>query len=368
MAKQPSNSIIEIDPVITEQWNDGYKLEIDLTAETDAIFWQINFELPRNNWIRDAYGVDVTENEDGSYSIKGQNDQINLQEGQSIKPVFIVDGMTTQDALLKFIGSNVGTIVETEESESESIDASESEAMEDLAGEFTTNSSIVEDWNGGYKLELDLTAEADAEDWELNFKLPYKIRDAYGVELQDNGDGNYTISGENGLVNLEEGQTIKPIFIIDTDNNKQEPLPLEFATEATANNESETMEMGESDTDAEGSETMEDLAGKFTTSSSIVEDWDGGYKLELDLTAEADAEDWELGFKLPYKIRNAYGVELQDDGQGNYTISGENDQVNLEEGQSIKPIFIIDDNGQEALPLEFGTTVVVDAPEPVDLS
>ena len=382
MAKQPSNSIIEIDPVITEQWNDGYKLEVDLTAETDAIFWQINFKLPRNNWIRETYGVDITENEDGSYSIKGQNDQINLKEGQSIKPVFIVDGMTTQDTLLKFIGSNVGTVVETEEtdiddSESESVDMGESEAMEDLASEFTTSSSIVEDWNGGYKLVLDLTAESKAEDWELDFKLPYKIRDAYGVELQDNGSGNYTISGQNGQIDLKQGQTIKPVFIIDTDNNEQEPLPLEFATEATASDESESMEMAESETmDTEEpetmgmaeSETMEDMAGKFTTSSSIVEDWNGGYKLVLDLTAESKAEDWELDFKLPYKIRDAYGVELQDNGSGNYTIKGQNDRAILEEGESIKPVFIIDDNGQEALPLEFGTTVAVDAPEPVDLS
>jgi len=82
---------------------------------------------------------------------------------------------------------------------------------------------------------------------------------------------------------------------------------------------------------------------------SITEDWNGGYKLEINLTAETESNDWKVDFNLPYNISAAYGVDLINHGDGNYTISGQNDQVNLSEGQSIKPIFIVEDNGQQAL-------------------
>ncbi|PSB12157.1 hypothetical protein C7B62_02650, partial [Pleurocapsa sp. CCALA 161] len=103
----------------------------------------------------------------------------------------------------------------------------------------------------------------------------------------------------------------------------------------------------------------------FNTDSLITEDWNGGYKLELDLSAKSDANDWQLDFNLPYSIQTAYGVDLIDNGNGNYSINGQNDQVNLTSGQSIKPILIVDDSGQEALKLEFdAVSVDVVTPEP----
>ncbi|MGL5792844.1 MAG: cellulose binding domain-containing protein, partial [Waterburya sp.] len=89
---------------------------------------------------------------------------------------------------------------------------------------FNTNAQIVEDWNGGYKLEFDLTANSAANNWKLDFSLPYKITAAYGVDLVDNGNGNYSIDGQTDQVNLNAGQTIKPIFIIN-DGGKQGILP-----------------------------------------------------------------------------------------------------------------------------------------------
>ena len=91
----------------------------------------------------------------------------------------------------------------------------------------------------------------------------------------------------------------------------------------------------------------------FDTNASITEDWQNGYKLELDITAQSDADQWKLEFNLPYTISEAYGVDLADNGNGNYTISGQNDQASLKTGQSIAPIFIVNDNGQPALTPEF---------------
>jgi endoglucanase len=106
----------------------------------------------------------------------------------------------------------------------------------------------------------------------------------------------------------------------------------------------------------------------FSTTASITEDWQGGYKLELGLTAEANAQDWQLDFSLPYKIQAAYGVDLIDNGDGNYTIKGQNDQATLQSGQSIKPIFIIEDGGKEALKPEFiSLPDPVSTPDPVNI-
>lgn len=84
----------------------------------------------------------------------------------------------------------------------------------------TTNPAIVEDWSGGYKLELDLTAKSKAKNWSIDFKLPYNIRETYGVDIVNNGDGSYTINGLEGQTSLKSGQTIKSIFIVEDDGNK----------------------------------------------------------------------------------------------------------------------------------------------------
>ena len=91
----------------------------------------------------------------------------------------------------------------------------------------------------------------------------------------------------------------------------------------------------------------------FNTNSNIVEDWLGGYKLELDLTPKSYADHWTLDFELPYKISAAYGVDLVNHDNGSYTISGQNAWANLNQGQSISPIFIVEDNGKKALTPKF---------------
>ncbi|NJL51566.1 MAG: hypothetical protein HC930_03960 [Hydrococcus sp. SU_1_0] len=212
---------------------------------------------------------------------------------------------------------------------------------------FNNNQSITEDWQGGYRLELDLTAEAKAEDWQLDFSLPYKIKAAYGVDLMDNGDGNYSIKGQNDQVNLESGQSIKPVFIIEDGGKEALELKItgnsvmgEIAPMMPAETPVEETPMMPGETEAEG---------KISVTPSIVEDWNGGYKLELDLKAESAANNWKLDFDLPYEIKAAYGVDLMDNGDGHYSIQGQNDQVNLTSGQSINPILVIDDGGKEAV-------------------
>ena len=95
---------------------------------------------------------------------------------------------------------------------------------EKSSSSFNFNSQILEDWKGGYKLEIDLKAKSNVEDWQVDFSLPYTIREFYGVDLIDQGNGNYTISGQNNQVDLQRGQSISPLFIIE-DDDKQALLP-----------------------------------------------------------------------------------------------------------------------------------------------
>ena len=92
---------------------------------------------------------------------------------------------------------------------------------------------------------------------------------------------------------------------------------------------------------------------KIKTKANISEDWNGGYKLELDLTAQQNAQDWSINFDLPYTVSAAYGVDISDNNDGSYTLTGQNDQASLTSGQTINPILIVSDNGQQALTPKF---------------
>ena len=81
------------------------------------------------------------------------------------------------------------------------------------------NAYISEDWgsgpgsDSGYKLEVDLSSDLVTPDWMLNFNLDlsYSIRKAYGVDLIDNGNGNYTF--EVGTNSVPSGNRTLKIVI-----------------------------------------------------------------------------------------------------------------------------------------------------------
>ena len=110
-----------------------------------------------------------------------------------------------------------------------------------------TKAYISEDWYGGYKLELDLTARSQIENWQLDFELPHSVREVYGVDLIENGDGSFSIGGQNEQVNLEPGQSLKAIFIIDSKGTETSiprftsPAPLKESTVSESQSESATM-------------------------------------------------------------------------------------------------------------------------------
>ena len=110
---------------------------------------------------------------------------------------------------------------------------------------------------------------------------------------------------------------------------------------------------------------MANLQNILNINNSITEDWNGGFKLELNIEATEQASDWQIEFNTPYQIKEVYGVDLVDNGNGSYTISGQNNQATLNSGESIKPVFIIDDGGQSAQGFEVTSVFnTVDSVEP----
>jgi endoglucanase len=313
---------------ITDDWGSRHRIAINLEALSNAENWKIGINLPTDYKIDQIYGAELNQ-EGGKTYITGAGWNKSMVPGNQAEIILIVDegnssGSAPVATQFVFADSPVNYI------KSSSV--------------IDSNSQIVDDWQGGYKLALDLSAKSNTKDWQLDFNLPYKIKAAYGVDLMDKGNGNYTIKGQNDQVNLVSGQAIKPIFVID-DGGKQ-ALKLNVTGSSGL-------------TEAQGS-------GKISAAPSIIEDWNGGYKLEVSLKAESNADNWKVDFNLPYKIKAAYGVDLMDKGNGNYTIQGQNDQVNLKSGQAIKPIFVIDDGGKQALKPVFSESVVVVNPEPAN--
>lgn len=190
---------------------------------------------------------------------------------------------------------------------------------------FNSKLTLTDDWGGFYKVVLDLEALINTEDWQIGVSLPdsYQIDQIYGAELTYEGGKTY-ISGTSWNEDLKTGETTEIILIIDENNQNATPLlPQLFFSEQT----SSTLKID----------------------SQIVEDWSGGYKLEINLSAESQQQNWQVDFSFPYSIQEVYGVELIDRGNHNYTIQGQDSWQDLQIGQSIKPILIIDDYGQQAV-------------------
>ena len=313
---------------ITDDWGKFHRVVLELEALASAKDWKLGISLPNDYKIDQIYHAELTKEGNKTY-ISGNSLNQSLKQGGKTRIVLIIDeGNSSKLDPIKpqFLFAD---------------SVSKSSAL-------ITDSQIVEDWAGGYKLELDITAKSDAKDWKLDFKLPYTIREVYGVDLTNNGNGSYTIDGQNDQVNLKKGQSIKPIFIID-DNGKK-ALELDVFNTNVA-------------TEPKKPAVVKEPVAEITANPVIVEDWAGGYKLELDLKAKSEAKDWKLDFKLPYTIREVYGVDLTNNGNGSYTIDGQSSWVNLKKGQSIKPIFIIDDNGKKALLPQFDSSVTVVEPK-----
>ncbi|MEM8832190.1 MAG: cellulose binding domain-containing protein, partial [Cyanobacteria bacterium P01_G01_bin.19] len=216
---------------------------------------------------------------------------------------------------------------------------------------FNIKSKITDDWGNGHRLEIDIEALRLAPGWELEIDVPedYNVRGIYGAELIDKSGKTY-ISGMSWNQTLSKGDNIEVVLVIDEgDSSHLDPIEPKFVygnSKPTKTKPTKTTK------------------NKLSATSSITEDWNGGYKLELDINAQASAKNWSLDFELPYEISAAYGVDLINNGNCSYTIKGQNNQATLNKGQTISSVFIVQDGGGEATTPNFGSSNLVFEPKP----
>ena len=165
---------------------------------------------------------------------------------------------------------------------------------------FNTKAQITEDWQNGYKLEVDLGAKSSVSDWQLDFDLPHNVKEAYGVELIDNDNGSFSISGLKGQENLKPGQSVKAIFIIDG-TSAEASLPKFSLSDGDTPIEPETKSAMDSTTSTETTEDSEptlEIKPKSTTDSTT--------------STESDANIVETaGESVGQQGKFAYGEALQ---------------------------------------------------------
>ena len=164
-----------------------------------------------------------------------------------------------------------------------------------------TNSYIVEDWNGGYKLHLDLTSASDIENWELNFDLRegYDIYDVYGVDIVENNSGSYTVRGRDSWTNLSKGQSIQAVLLIN--DNGQAASTLDFETSNSSSNTSSSPNTSNSNFQAVESNPSENVAATIDRSGTIIDvDNDFGGDLAAAIASANDGETLELSGRTYY--------------------------------------------------------------------
>jgi|GEM_PF-1741584 len=328
---------------ITDDWGDSHRIAIDLEALSSADNWKIALDLPDGYRIDQIYSAGLIQEEGKTY-LTGAGWNKSMAAGDKVEIVLIVDEQNS---------SNLAPIP------TQFIFADSANNSPQSTSVLDANSSIIEDWDGGYKLELDIAAESKANDWRVDFNTPHSVKEFYGVDLIDNGEGNYTIQGQNDQTNLEAGQSLQPVLIMEDAGQS--------AVELNITNSSATTVAVEPQAAAPVTPvaTQPQANGTISASSAIVEDWEGGYKLEIDLKADGNVNNWQVDFNTPHNITESYGVDSIDNGNGNYTIQGQNDQASLQDGQSITSVLIVEDGGQNAVIPQFGDSVDVVAPDPI---
>ena len=186
-------------------------------------------------------------------------------------------------------------------------------------------SQIVEDWEGGYKLELDLKALSNANDWKINFKLPYAISATYGVDIVDNGNGSYTISGQDGWANLKQGQSIQPIIIVD-DSGKEAFTPVASgvnSNSATTLKSIKTVLSNKYNAPEPSSDQNQEIAvtpDSYGKTISVDNEFSGN--LEGAVASANDGDVVQLGGKTYYTSGITIDKDITIDGQSGSVVNG----------------------------------------------
>ncbi|MEL7405670.1 MAG: hypothetical protein AAFN00_01700 [Cyanobacteria bacterium J06558_2] len=309
---------------ITDDWGTVQRIAINLEALSATEDWKIEVPLDKYE-IDQIYGAELID-ENGKTYIVGASWNRSLEAGQTSEIILIVD-----------------EIPHTE-------------------GDLNLTSTITDDWGTVQRIAIELEAVTTATDWKIEVpQESYTVDQVYGAELIEE-NGKLYLTGASWNRSLEAGQTSEIILIVDEIPNTLPSADVPSSTPSTPSTPA-------TPPSAPPAEPIS-VEPTVNVDSEIVEDWRGGYKLEIDLTSDSAISDWQADFSFPYSIRAAYGVDIADNGDGNFSMTGENGWRNIQPGQTVTAILIVDDFGQSAIApeLEFSAATTENmqppAPEP----
>jgi hypothetical protein len=212
-----------------------------------------------------------------------------------------------------------------------------------------TNAYISETWDGGYKLEIDLTAQAQVDNWKFNFNLPYTIREVYGAKLTKLGNGNYSFSGQDYNQNLDAKESTKAIFIIDDRSNQ--PLVPQF--QGISNNLTGV-----------NNNPITDDNDDIDLGFRVHKQWKQGFTGQLDITNNGDqVKGWTAEFDAPFNIEKIFGAEIVSHEGNHYVIANPEASPKLYAGKTRTISFVANKvNGSIVEPSNLSFT---DTPEGV---
>ena len=200
---------------------------------------------------------------------------------------------------------------------------------------------VVQDWNGGFKAELDFTTSQTLSDgWQLEFNAPFQIRAIYGAKIVNKQGNNYTIGNLDGNTRVNANQEQNIIIIADYLNE-----PATNATNFKFSSLSTMSNTGGNNQPNNSNNLLDEIEFE------IVQDWRGGFKAELDFTATKAINDgWQLKFEAPFGIREIYGAEVVSQKENTFTIGNLDGYDQLGQGEEQNVIIIANDFNQAAKP------------------
>ena len=395
VAAAQNSTDVRYKAAVNSSWGNGYKLTLTATPVRSVEGWQTEFTLPKDHTLRNIYNASAS-GRTGRFVISGGEVPANTVQ----EAVLIVDGPTNHEAITNFYADIFAEPVFVEPT------------VENVNPEQVTPSplsvtqDITDTWNGGYRLVLEVTANADVPDWRVQVRVPegYRVSELYGFEADRDTD-LITLSRASWNPDLARGQSAAGVFIVQGSPARQllevrppaEETASEVATEEPATQtpaveeptanpvlpDPESTLVPETSLEEEPSTPSEELAEStepkaptpelapvpvsdtLTIAQQIPEAWNTGYKINLEATSTQELTGWSAQLQVPagYAISEIYGLTA-DARTGVVTVRGESWNATVRPGQSAQGVLIMQGSPALRLPRVSAASSVSAEPEP----
>ena len=233
-----------VSQTITDTWNVGYRLTLDVTASVDVADWTVQVRVPEGYRVSELYGFEADERE-GLLALSRRSWNPNLAAGQTAQGVFIVQGSPARQFLevdppaseelteSTPSASQPEPVLEAQPPTQPSLEretAPQPESVTDPAPQpepapqptpapvedgLTIAQEIPESWNEGYKINVEVTAGEERRQWSARLVVPagYSISEIYGLTA-DARTGEVTLRGEWWNADIGPGQSAQGVIIM----------------------------------------------------------------------------------------------------------------------------------------------------------